>query len=155
MAGIDIEEAGYKLHYSKGEYFRLADKKAKFITQLVYPTPKDTSLGIHTVADLQGQIKLGPSAFYVNEINYDVDESHLNEFYEAAKNFLPFIEPEDLSPDTAGIRPKLQGPGESKRDFIVASEEKKGFPHLINLIGIESPGLTASLAIADYVDGMI
>ncbi len=155
MAGIDIEEAGYKLHFSKGEYFRVKGDKSKFISQLIYPAPEDEGLGIHTVIDLQGQLKLGPNVFYTAKINYDVDPFHKKEFYQSARTFLPFIEPDELSPDMAGIRPKLQAPGGSWRDFVIADEGKKGFPGLINLIGIESPGLTASLAIAKYVVSMI
>lgn len=155
MAGIDTEVAGYKLHYSKGEYFRVKANKARFISHLIYPIPEDGSLGIHTVIDLQGQLKLGANAFYVGKVNYDVDPSHNKEFYQSAKKFLPFIEPDDLSVDMAGIRPKLQGPDEPLRDFVIADEEKRGFSGLINLIGIESPGLTASLAIAKYVSNMI
>lgn len=155
MAGIDTEASGYKLYYSKGEYFRLKGNKAGFTSRLIYPEPADESLGIHTVKDLQGQLKLGPNAFYVKGINYDVDPSHNKEFYQSVKKFLPFIELDDLSPDTAGIRPKLSRPGEPLRDFVIADEEKRGFPGLINLIGIDSPGLTASLAIAKYVVSMI
>ncbi len=155
MVGIDIKGAGYKLHYCKGEYFRVKGNKSKFVRQLVYPIPQQTSLGIHTVMDLQGQLKLGPNAFYVDEINYDVDSSHATKFYQSAKAFLPFIELDDLSPDMAGIRPKLQESGEPVKDFVIIHEEKRGFPGLINLIGIESPGLTACLSIGKYVKGML
>jgi L-2-hydroxyglutarate oxidase LhgO len=96
-------------------------------------------------------VLLGPSAHYVEAIDYAVDETQKQAFYNSAKRFLPFVELEDLAPESAGIRPKLQGPGEAFRDFVIAHEEKAGFPGLINLIGIESPGLTASLAIAQYV----
>lgn len=155
MAGLDIKRFDYELHYSKGEYFRVKASKSGLVNHLIYPPPEETSLGIHTVTDMQGEMKLGPNAFYVNDIDYDVDPSHKEEFYESAKPFLPFIEPDDLSPDVAGIRAKLQAPGEPVRDFVISEEGKKGFPGLINLIGIESPGLTASLAIANYVDSMI
>lgn len=155
MVGIDIKESGYELHCCKGEYFRVEGNKSKFINQLVYSTPKDIGLGIHTVIDLQGQLKLGPNAFYVDRIDYDVEPSHVTEFYKSAKKFLPFIELDDLSPDMAGIRPKLQGPGEPVEDFVISHEEKRGLPGLINLIGIDSPGLTASLAIARHVDSML
>jgi len=154
MVGMDIDKLGYRLHYSKGEYFRVEDKKAKLLRRLVYPAPHERSLGIHTVSDLQGQLKLGPNAFDVDEINYDVDPSHADEFYESVKEFLPFIEKEDLSPDMAGIRSELLKVS-GEEDFIILDEEKNGFPHFINLIGIKSPGLTASLAIAKYVDAMI
>ena len=155
MAGIGIKKARYKLHYCKGEYFRVRGSKSGFINHLVYPTPGDISFGIHTVTDLQGQLKLGPNAFYVEEINYDVDPSHKPEFYESTKGFLPFIESDDLSPDMAGIRPKLQGSGQPVKDFVVSHEERREFPGLVNLIGIDSPGLTASLAIAKYVKSML
>lgn len=139
MLGIDIEKARYKLHYSKGEYFRVKGSKSKFINHLIYPTPEKTSLGIHTVTDLQGELKLGPSAFYVEEINYDVNPSHKLKFYESTKRFLPFIEPDDLNPDMASIRPKLQGLDDSPEDFVILHEEKKGLPGVIDLIGIDSP----------------
>lgn len=155
MAGIDIKKHNCELHYSKGEYFRLNQSKARLIKHLIYPTPDSTSLGIHTVADLQGQMKLGPNAFYVDEIDYDVDVNHKEEFYMSAKRYLPFLECGDLTPDMAGIRAKLQAPGEPERDFIISDEKEKGFPGLIDLIGIESPGLTASLAIAKYVGSML
>jgi len=155
MAGIDIIEHGYKIHYNKGEYFRVSPEKAKLAKRLIYPTPRKYSLGIHTVIDLQGQMKLGPGAYYVDEVNYDVDESNVCEFYEYVKDFLPFIEKEDLVPDTAGIRAKIQAEGEAAKDFIISDESDKGLPGLINLIGIETPGLTASLSIAKYVEGMI
>lgn len=155
MAGMDIKKSGYELHYSKGEYFRVKANKSKLVNRLIYPTPKETFLGIHTVADIQGEMKLGPNAFYVEEIDYDVDPTHKYEFYESTKRFLPFIELDDLSPDVAGIRAKLQAPGEPVADFVISHEEEKGFPGLINIIGIESPGFTASLAIANYVGSMI
>jgi len=91
----------------------------------------------------------------VEEVNYDVEPLHRDEFYESVKDFLPFLEPEDLSPDTAGIRPKIQKAGEEAKDFVISHERDRGFPYLVDLIGIESPGLTASLAIAEYVAGMI
>lgn len=155
MAGVDVEDCNYQLHYSKGEYFRVKANKSRLVNHLIYPTPKEASLGIHTVTDMQGEMKLGPNAFYVEDIDYDVDSSHKQEFYEFVKAFLPFIEPDDLNPDVAGIRAKLQAPGKPERDFVISDEEEKGFPGLINLIGIESPGLTASLAIANYVDSVI
>jgi L-2-hydroxyglutarate oxidase LhgO len=84
-----------------------------------------------------------------------VDETSKTDFYRAAHRYLPAIQFDDLSPDFAGIRPKLQGPGQGFRDFVIADESAKGLPGLINLIGIESPGLTASTTIARYVAGMV
>jgi L-2-hydroxyglutarate oxidase LhgO len=151
LVGIDIAKAGYKLHYCKGEYFSLSSKYRNLISRLIYPTPEQVGHGIHWRQALDGRVLLGPSAHYVEAIDYAVDETYKRAFYNSAKRFLPFVELEDLAPESAGIRPKLQGPGEAFRDFVIVHEEKAGFPGLINLIGIESPGLTASLAIARYV----
>jgi L-2-hydroxyglutarate oxidase LhgO len=155
FAGIDIAKAGYKLHYCKGEYFSLDSKYRNLISRLIYPTPEQVGHGIHWRQALDGRVLLGPSAHYVEAIDYAVNETHKQAFYNSAKRFLPFVELEDLAPESAGIRPKLQGPGEAFRDFVIAHEEKLGFPGLINLIGIESPGLTASLAIARYVGSIM
>ena len=155
LAGIDIVKAGYKLHYCKGEYFSLDSKYRNLVNRLIYPAPEQAGHGIHWKQGLDGRVLLGPSAYYVEAIDYSVDETNKEYFYISAKRFLPFIELEDLAPESAGIRPKLQGPGEGFRDFIITHEEKKGFPGLINLIGIESPGLTAAPAIARYVGRMV
>lgn len=155
LAGIDIAKAGYRLHYCKGEYFSLSSKYRNVVNRLIYPVPEQAGHGIHWRQGLDGRVLLGPSAYYVEAIDYVVDETHKQYFYNSAKRFLPFIELEDLAPESAGIRPKLQGPGESFRDFVITHEEKAGFPGLIDLIGIESPGLTAAPAIARYVGGMV
>jgi len=155
LAGIDIAKAGYKLHYCKGEYFSLDSKYRNLISRLIYPTPEQVGHGIHFRQGLDGRVLLGPSAYYVEAIDYAVDETHKEAFYNSVKRFLPAIELEDLSPESSGIRPKLQGPGEAFRDFVVTHEEKAGLPGLINLIGIESPGLTASLAISRYVGAIM
>jgi L-2-hydroxyglutarate oxidase LhgO len=155
LAGIDIARAGYTLHYCKGEYFSLDSKYRNLTSRLIYPAPEQAGHGIHWRQTLDGRVLLGPSAHYVEEIDYSVDGTHKQYFYDSAKRFLPFLELEDLAPESAGIRPKLQGPGEDFRDFVIAHEEKTGFPGLINLIGIESPGLTAALAIARYVRTMM
>jgi len=155
LAGIDIAKAGYKLHYCKGEYFSLSSKYRNVVTRLIYPTPEQAGHGIHVTVGLDGGVRLGPNARYVEAIDYGVDETQKKAFYNSVKRFLPHIELEDLDPEFAGIRPKLQGPDEAFQDFVIAHEEKTGFPGLINLIGIESPGFTASLAIARYVGRMV
>ena len=155
LAGIDIAKAGYKLHYCKGEYFSLSSKYRNLVSRLIYPVPEQAGHGIHLRQGLDGRVLLGPSAHYVEAIDYAVDETQKQAFYNSTKRFLPLVELEDLAPESAGIRPKLQGPGETFRDFVIAHEEKASFPGLINLIGIESPGLTASPAIARYVDRMM
>jgi len=155
LAGIDIAKAGYKLHYCKGEYFSLDSKYRNLVSRLIYPAPEQAGHGIHWRQALDGRVLLGPSAHYVDAIDYAVDETYKQYFCDSVKRFFPVLELEDLAPESAGIRPKLQGPGEDFRDFVIAHEEKAGFPGLINLIGIESPGLTAALAIARYVGGMM
>ena len=87
--------------------------------------------------------------------DYSVDGSNKNEFYNAVKDFLPFIEMDDLNPDYSGIRPKLQSLEKGEQDFIIVNEAERGYKNFINLIGIESPGLTASMAIAEYIDSII
>ena len=154
LAGIDIMKARYKLHYCKGEYFSLSKSPTK---SLIYPVPKPKAAGleIHVTPDWQGGARLGPNAYYVEEIDYKVDEKRKPEFYSGVKRFLPSLEYDSLEPDFAGIRPKLQGLGEDFRDFVIRHEEDRGLEGLINLIGIESPGLTASPAIAKYVTRMV
>ncbi|HOV43309.1 MAG TPA: NAD(P)/FAD-dependent oxidoreductase [Syntrophothermus lipocalidus] len=152
LLGLDTESCGYRLHPCKGEYFRIRKKLS--VKHLIYPVPGINSLGIHLSFDMQDRIRLGPNAYYVDDIDYGVDEAHIDEFYDAAIAYLPFIQKRDLTPDFAGIRPKLQRPGESFRDFVIAQESSRRYPGWINLIGIESPGLTSSLAIAEYVAAM-
>ncbi len=154
LVGINLAEAGYKLRYSKGEYFSL---KQRLTERLIYPVPgpDEGVLGIHITPDLQGRVRLGPNAYHVEEIDYTVDEKHKQEFYDSAKVVLPSLEYEDLEPDFAGIRPKLQGPGEGFKDFVIQHEHERGLSGFVNLIGIESPGLTASPAIAKYVKSMV
>ena len=155
LAGIDIGKSAYKLHYCKGEYFSLDSKYKNLVSRLIYPAPEQAGHGIHWRQALDGRVLLGPSAHYVEEIDYRVDETQKQAFYDSVKKYLPLVELEDLEPESTGIRPKLQGPGEDFRDFVITDEEGSGFPGLINLIGIESPGLTASLAIARYVGSMV
>jgi L-2-hydroxyglutarate oxidase LhgO len=154
MTGVDIDKEGYRLHWSKGEYFSLTGKPPALM--LIYPPPpKDAaSLGIHSVPDLTGRLRFGPNAFYVDEINYAV-ESEKEPFWRDIIEYFPSVRMENLHPDMTGIRSKLQGPGGPVRDFVIRHEEDKGLPGFINLIGIESPGLTASPAIAEMVEKMV
>jgi len=159
MAGIDIRQNRYGLHYCKGQYFRVNQRKAGLIKRLVYPVPRPKAggLGIHATPDLSGGLRLGPDHQYPkNRIkDYTVDESQKSSFYTSVKKFLPFVEEADIFPDTAGIRPKLQEDDSDFRDFVIKEESENGFPGFINLIGIESPGLTASLAIAERVKEIV
>jgi len=157
LAGIDIAKAGYKLHYCKGEYFSISSRKSILVKRLIYPVPppKVTGVGIHLTFDLEGRMRLGPSIHYVDSIDYAVDDQHKQLFYDSVRRFLPSIEYDDLEPEMAGIRPKLQESGGDIKDFVIRDESDKGLPGFINLIGIESPGLTACPAIAKYVWGLI
>ncbi len=142
----------YKIYPCKGTYFALHGKRPSSLNELVYPIPekKGTGLGIHLTIDTGGRMKLGPDTQYIEKEDYSVDESKLEVFYKSVKTFLPWIEKENLMPDMAGIRPKLQGPDDDFKDYVI--ENIDGF---INLVGIESPGLTASLAIGKYVSQIL
>ena len=156
MAGMDIDNERYRIYWCKGDYFSLVGKPP--VRMLVYPVPpKDAYqgwLGIHTVPDLMGRLKFGPNAYYVNEVNYEV-ESKKEDFWRDIVSYIPSIKKEDLHPDMSGIRPKLGRLGEPFRDFVIRHEEDKGFSGLINLIGIESPGLTCAPAIAKMVGEIV
>ena len=157
LAGIDTVKAGYQLHYCRGEYFGLSSGKSTLVKRLIYPVPppKITGVGIHLTLDLEGRMRLGPSIQYVDSLDYSIDNRNKRLFYDSARRFLPSIEYDDLEPEMAGIRPKLQEPGGDIKDFMIRDESDRGLPGFINLIGIESPGLTASPAIAKYVGGLI
>ena len=155
LLGIDIDLVGYRLHPCKGEYFSISNRHKGKVQHLIYPAPTKLSLGLHAVVELDGRLKLGPNAFYVDKINYDINLEHKVDFFKSAERYFDFLEDDDLQPDQAGIRSKLQKPGEAFRDFIIKEESDLGFPGLINLIGIESPGLTAAPAIALLVFEMI
>lgn len=155
--GLDAEKEGYKIYWVKGEYFSISASKSKLLNHLVYPPPLKAlkGLGIHVTKSLDGRARLGPSAFYVDEVNYDVDPDHADQFYAAASLYLPFIGQNDVTPDMAGVRPKIQSPTDPQKDFIIRHEIDKGLPGYINLTGIESPGLTAAIAIGRMAAGWV
>ena len=157
MAGIDIKQARYRIFPVKGEYFRVSGGKHRLVNGLVYPSPEKnlTGLGIHATKDLSGSLRLGPNAFYVDRIDFDVDPGHAHAFFESTHDLLPFLREEDLMPDMAGIRPKLQGPKDAFRDFVISHESHTDLVGLVTLLGIESPGLTSCLAIGDRVERML
>jgi L-2-hydroxyglutarate oxidase LhgO len=157
MVGIDVEAAGYRLRYCKGSYFALAPKKWGLVSRLIYPVPGNESLGVHAVVDVTGRVRFGPDVQYLagRQIDYAVDEGLRAAFGEAARRYLPAVEDEDLTPDISGVRAKLQARGEPVRDFVIQEETERGFPGLIDLIGIDSPGLTSSPAIAEHVASLI
>ena len=141
------------LHYAKGSYFTLASR-APF-RRLVYPVPGASSLGTHYTRDLGGQGKFGPDVEWVERIDYSVDPARASSFYAAIRRFWPALPDDSLSPAYAGVRPKIQAPGEPPHDFVIQGPDAHGVRGLVNLFGIESPGLTASLAIADEVAALL
>lgn len=162
LAGVDVDARGLRQHPCKGDYFALAPGAPLRFRQLVYPAPAPAActaasqapgagLGVHVTLDLGGRIRLGPDACYVDRLDYAVDPGKAGAFAEVARRYLPALRAEWLSPDQAGIRPRLAGPGEAFRDFAIEEASPDGLPGLVNLVGIESPGLTASPAIADRV----
>jgi L-2-hydroxyglutarate oxidase LhgO len=157
MAGMRDENL--TIQFCKGEYFRINPPKNKLINRLVYPVPHPNmeGIGIHVTIDMGGGVKLGPDVKYLdsNVYDYKVTPSKQEAFWLSAKRFLPFLELNDIVPEMAGIRPKTQKPGEPIRDFYIMEESNKGYPGFINLIGMESPGLTSCLAIAKYVAEII
>ncbi|HUI64354.1 MAG TPA: NAD(P)/FAD-dependent oxidoreductase [Bacteroidota bacterium] len=157
LAGIDVDKAGYRIHYSRGCYFSIPASMSGCVKRLVYPVPTNETLGVHAVVDLGGRLKFGPDIEYLPDrrLDYRVDEKKRHAFGASVRRILPHIKDEDLTPEMSGIRPKLQRAGEPARDFVIQEESGRGLPGLINLIGIESPGLTASPAIARHVAAML
>jgi L-2-hydroxyglutarate oxidase LhgO len=150
-SGFDVDACGYRIHPCKGDYFALAPAAPLRLSRLVYPVPAGPGLGIHATLDLAGRIRFGPDSEYVDRVGYDVDPAKAAHFAARVQRYLPDLRSEWLSPDYAGVRPKLAGPGEPFRDFVVAEESAAGWPAFVNCIGIESPGLTAAGAIAERV----
>jgi len=151
LAGFDVDARGLRLHPCKGDYFSLAPGAPLRVAGLVYPVPRGAGLGVHATPDLGGRIRFGPDAEYVTQLDYAVDPAKAEAFAAAVRRYLPALQAEWLQPDFAGIRPRLAAPGEAFRDFEVAEESAAGMPGFVNLIGIESPGLTAAPAIAARV----
>lgn len=141
-----------KSHLAKGHYFSAAGRPFK---RLIYPLPEDGGLGVHATIQLDGQVRFGPDVQWVNAVNYDVDLSRADEFYPAIRKYWPGLADGALRPAYAGLRPKISGPGEPAADFKVSGPGEHGVAGLINLFGIESPGLTASLALGDVCAGLI
>ena len=137
------------LHYAKGNYFSLAGRSP--FSRLVYPVPEAGGLGVHISIDLAGQARFGPDVEWIDDIAYDVDPRRADGFYAEVRRYWPGLRDGALQPAYAGIRPKLGPAGTPAADFVVEGPEDHGVPGLVNLFGIESPGLTASPAIAACV----
>lgn len=142
-----------RLHYGKGSYFVLVGK-APF-GRLIYPPPIPGALGTHYRRDLGGQARFGPDLEFVDHPDYTVDPARADSFYKYIRKFWPGLPDGALAPDYAGIRPKIHGPGEPHPDFRIDGPEMHGIPGLVALFGIESPGLTSSLAIGEEVSGKL
>ena len=152
IEGYPAENAPREL-YAKGNYFSL-NKKNPF-KRLIYPVPEPGGLGVHLTLDLAGQARFGPDVEWVQSIAYGVDPRRAERFYAAIRRYWPGLADGALRPGYSGIRPKTAGPGEPASDFLIQGPRAHGVPGLVNLFGIESPGLTASLALAEAVLGEV
>jgi L-2-hydroxyglutarate oxidase LhgO len=138
-----------RAYFARGHYFALAGRSS--FSHLVYPIPEPGGLGVHLTLDLSGQARFGPDVEWIETLEYHVNIERSQRFYAAIRRFWPHLADGQLIPAYAGIRPKISGPGEPAADFRIDGPGHHGIPSVINLFGIESPGLTASLAIGDHV----
>jgi L-2-hydroxyglutarate oxidase LhgO len=138
-----------RLVLAKGNYFAYAGRPV--FSRLVYPTPIQGGLGVHVVLDLAGRMRFGPDVEWIDAENYDVDPGRAEAFYERVRTYWPGLPDNSLVPDYSGIRPKLTGRGEAAADFMIDAPQDHGVPRLVQLFGIESPGLTASLSLGEEV----
>ena len=152
IAGYPAELAPPEL-YAKGNYYTLAGRSP--FSRLVYPVPEPGGLGVHVTLDLGGRARFGPDVEWVDRIDYTVDPRRSERFYAAIRRYWPGLPDDALEPGYAGIRPKISGPDAPAPDFVVQGPGVHGVPNLVNLFGIESPGLTASLPLADAVLGQL
>jgi L-2-hydroxyglutarate oxidase LhgO len=152
-SGLLAAERPWRLYRCKGSYFALGAGAPPTRNSLIYPLPEGGGLGVHLTADISGARRAGPDAEFIDRIDYSVDESRAEQFATAVARYLPGIRAEHLTPDYSGIRPKLVGPGGGFADFVIANPASQS--GVVHLIGIESPGLTASLAIGAHVSDVI
>tara|TARA_A100001388_G_scaffold90351_1_gene65372 strand:+ start:668 stop:1756 length:1089 start_codon:yes stop_codon:yes gene_type:complete len=142
----------FKNYYAKGHYFKYSGKSP--FSNLIYPVSGQHSLGIHIGFDLAGGMRFGPDVEFVEEIDYSFNESLKDKFIDSISKYWPEINSSKLHPDYTGIRPKITKPNEAMRDFSIQTEEDHGIKNFTNLQGIESPGLTSSLAIGKLVKNL-
>ena len=140
-------------YFAKAHYYTLSGKPP--FRRLVYPVASNAHLGVHVTVDMAGQIRFGPDVSWVDSVDYGFDHSREPLFYEAIRKYYPGLKDGQLQPGYTGIRPKVSGPREAAADFIIRGPRDHGVPGLVNLYGIESPGLTASLAIAGHVKALL
>lgn len=138
-----------KTRYARGCYFSVQQKIT--FQHLIYPVPEPGGLGVHLTLDMAGQARFGPDVEWIDDIDYTVDPARSERFYAAIRRYWPALQDQTLQPAYAGIRPKICGPDDEAADFMIQGPDQHGLDGLVNLYGIESPGLTASLAIADLV----
>ena len=136
-------------YYAKGNYFTLSGRSP--FSRLIYPVPVPGGLGVHLTVDLGGQARFGPDVEWIDRIDYTVDPARAEVFYDAVRKYWPGLRDGALQPGYSGIRPKIVPPSVARQDFVVQGPGTHGIPGLINLFGIESPGLTAALALAEHV----
>ena len=148
IAGMPAERVP-GAYYAKGNYFTLSGRSP--FSRLIYPVPVPGGLGVHLTIDLGGQARFGPDVEWVETLDYTVDPRRADGFYAAVRRYWPGLADGALQPGYAGIRPKITPPGAPAQDFVVQGPQTHGVPGLVNLFGIESPGLTASLALAAHV----
>ena len=148
IEGLDARHVP-RAHYARGHYFTLSGRPR--FQRLIYPVPQPGGLGVHLTLDLQGQARFGPDLQWVDGIDYTVDPKRADAFYAEVRRYWPALPDGALQPGYAGIRPKLAGPEAPNLDFRIDGPAQHGVPGLVNLLGIESPGLTASLAIGEAV----
>jgi L-2-hydroxyglutarate oxidase LhgO len=144
-----------RLVLAKGNYFSYTGRPA--FTRLVYPTPMPGGLGVHVTLDMAGRMRFGPDVEWIDEENYEVNPARAEIFYARIRTYWPGLPDNSLTPDYAGIRPKLSGKGEPQGDFMIDTPAHHGLQRLVQMFGIESPGLTSSLslgeAVADALEG--
>jgi L-2-hydroxyglutarate oxidase LhgO len=148
MSGFPAERIPPR-YLGKGSYFSISGRPP--FDQLIYPMPIQGGLGVHLTIDLAGRTRFGPNVKWVSEEDYSVDPSEADSFYAAIRTYWPTLPDGALQPDYAGIRPKIQGPTDAGRDFAILGPAEHGLPGQLHLFGVESPGLTAALAIAELV----
>jgi L-2-hydroxyglutarate oxidase LhgO len=142
-----------RLVFAKGNYFAYSGRPV--FSRLIYPVPFHGGLGVHVVLDLAGRMRFGPDVEWIEEENYDVDPHRGDVFYASVRTYWPRLPDNSLHADFAGIRPKLTGKGEAAVDFMIDAPKDHGAPGLVQLFGIESPGLTASLSLAELIVGYL
>jgi L-2-hydroxyglutarate oxidase LhgO len=160
LGAVDLTRriAGYpaaatpRAYLAKGTYFACASRPFQ---RLVYPMPNEAGLGVHATLDLDGTVRFGPDVEWVDEVAYDVEAARGKAFYAAIREYWPGLPDGALTPAYAGMRPKIVGPGEPAADFVIAGPCDHGVAGLVNLLGIESPGLTSALAIGAHVRAVV